>query len=91
MLADSGFSTVDATMFHGANYVRFRIDPETLREDRHAQGNIQDNWPTLKEAGFSTVDACMPVPGKDDQVYVFSGTEYIKIKIDKQTLRDTRV
>ncbi|KAH0606060.1 uncharacterized protein H6S33_004517 [Morchella sextelata] len=101
-LSDTPYDSVDATMevpghpnqfymFHGANYVRFRIDPETLREDRHAQGNIQDNWPTLKEAGFSTVDACMPVPGKDDQVYVFSGTEYIKIKIDKQTLRDTRV
>lgn len=48
--------------------------------------SIHDNWPSLKQAGFKTVDAALPNPSKHDEAYIFSGDQYalIKVKTGKQ-------
>lgn len=102
-LATSKFTAIDATLpvpgkpeqvyfFRGSEYVRVIFD-HSLRDTIHHNGpyKIADLWPTITQAGFTTVDAAMPVPGTDNQSYIFNGSKYIRIKLDHSTLADTRL
>lgn len=42
---------------------------------------IQDDWPSLKEAGFQTVDAALPNPANSDEAYFFSGDTYVLVGV----------
>ncbi|KAH6651351.1 hypothetical protein F5144DRAFT_559193 [Chaetomium tenue] len=91
-LAQAGFSTVDAVLpvpgqasevyvFSGTRYVRIKFTPGTPDESIIAgPHDIAGYWPSLASAGFQTVDAAFPVPGKEDEAYVFSGNQYAKIR-----------
>ncbi|KAK3299778.1 Hemopexin-like domain-containing protein [Chaetomium fimeti] len=70
-----------AYFFHGATYAKIKFTPST-NDDEVIFGptDIAKEWKTLVQAGFSTVDAALPVPGKPDEVYFFSGTRYVRIK-----------
>ena len=44
-----------------------------------------DGWPSLKLAGFKTVDAVLPNPANSDEAYFFSGEQYALINIKPGT------
>lgn len=99
-LVQAGFSTVDAVLpvpghadevyfFSGTRYVRIKFTPATPDESIVAGPHpIADYWPSLVKAGFETVDAAFPVPGKADEAYVFSGNQYAKIRYHAGTTDD---
>ena len=42
--------------------------------------SIVDDWPSLKKAGFKTVDNALPNPNDKEEAYFF-GDSYIRIKV----------
>ncbi|KZS91588.1 hypothetical protein SISNIDRAFT_475006 [Sistotremastrum niveocremeum HHB9708] len=44
---------------------------------------ISDYWPSLDRAGFTTVDAVIPINGTVNEAFVFSGEYYVRIRIQK--------
>jgi hypothetical protein len=40
-----------------------------------------DEWPSLKQANFDTVDVVLPNPSNSDEAYFFSGRQYALIDI----------
>lgn len=42
---------------------------------------IADHWPSLVQAGFSTVDAIFPTPGQPHHAYVFNQTQFARITL----------
>lgn len=87
-LRDAKFDTIDAVLpmgngvaffFSGTNYIR--VDGIQLGKstDSLAAGPhpISSSWPSLKQAGFETVDAVLPMGG--GVAFFFSGTRYVRI------------
>lgn len=91
-LVKAGFTTIDAAfpvpghegeiyVFSGTRYVKIKFVPGTPEESiLYGPANIVDEWKSLAKAGFETIDAVLPVPGHEGQVYFFSGNQYVKIK-----------
>ena len=91
-LVKAGFETVDAVLpvpghpglayfFSGNQYAKITWTPGTPTEEvTFGPRTIVNEWKTLGEAGFDTIDAVLPVPGHDDQAYFFSGSQYVKIE-----------
>jgi hypothetical protein len=91
-LAKAGFATVDAVLpvpghngqayfFSGNQYAKISFVPGTPTEELvYGPVSIVNEWKTLGQAGFDTIDAVLPVPGHDGQAYFFSGSQYVKIK-----------
>ncbi|CAE6457647.1 unnamed protein product [Rhizoctonia solani] len=90
-LKETGFSQVDAILpipghdhrayfFSGDKYARIEYVPGAPG-DKILGGvrSIADNWASLKKAGFDRVDSALPVPGKPNEAYFFSGIKYIRI------------
>lgn len=50
--------------------------------------NIAQEWPSLREAGFTTVDAVLPNPANKEEAYFFSGDQYVLINIQPGTNDD---
>lgn len=69
-------------VFRGTRYVRVKVVPETS-DDEVVFGpyKITDKWTTLAKAGFDTVDAAIPVPGKDGEAYFFRGENYVRVHV----------
>jgi hypothetical protein len=42
---------------------------------------IMDEWPSLRKAGFATIDAVLPNPANSDEAYFFSRSQYALIDI----------
>ncbi|KAL2869886.1 Hemopexin [Aspergillus lucknowensis] len=93
-LVSIGFGTVDTILpvegspdegyyFFGARFARIRLVPET-NNDTVTDGPwvITQKLTSLATAGFDTVDAAMPVPGKSGEAYIFRGTNYVRININ---------
>ncbi|KAK5653739.1 hypothetical protein OQA88_7895 [Cercophora sp. LCS_1] len=76
----------------GARYARIKVVPSS-RNDRITFGpaKLVDHWPSLVKCGFDSVDAILPVPGYDKEIYVFSGLQYARIKVIPETSDDTVV
>lgn len=73
----------EAYFFSGEQYCRVKYTPGTSAEDiTYGPTEIAQEWKTLVEAGFNTVDAAFAIrdPGYENQVYFFSGTKYVRIK-----------
>lgn len=71
----------EAYFFHGAKYARIKFVPGTPQEEVvFGPAEISREWKTLAQAGFSTIDAALPIAGKQGEVYIFSGTRYVRIK-----------
>ncbi|KAK0455355.1 Hemopexin-like domain-containing protein [Desarmillaria tabescens] len=93
-LKKAGFKTIDTVLpnpankqqayfFSGEKYVRVKIAPGT-NDDVLLDGpkSIVDNWPSLKQAGFKTVDVALPNPSDQSMAYFFSGKNYVKVKVN---------
>lgn len=91
-LAQANFDTVDAVLpahgfkneayvFSGNQYVHIWFGGDTS-EERIIDGprKIAAGWKTLEEAHFDTIDAAIPVPFTQDEVYFFSGSQYVRVK-----------
>ncbi|KAK4188306.1 Hemopexin-like domain-containing protein [Podospora australis] len=92
-LIKAGFETIDVALpvpgqkdeayfFSGNSYVKVKLAPGKPQDQEITFGpaKIADEWKTLAQAGFSTIDAAIPVPGKEGEAYFFSGSQYCKIK-----------
>ncbi|QKX64736.1 uncharacterized protein TRUGW13939_11912 [Talaromyces rugulosus] len=92
-LVKAGFGTVDAILevpgvpgqiyvFRGAHYVRIKVEPQTSGDEIvYGPYKITDQWKTLAKAGFDTIDAAIPVPGKDGEAYIFRGENYVRVHV----------
>lgn len=86
-LREAKFDSIDAVLgvgngiayfFSGTNYIR--VDGIQLRKRNSLSAGphpISSSWPSLKEAGFETIDAVLPMGG--GVAYFFSGTCYIRV------------
>lgn len=97
-LASAGFEVVDAAFairdpghegehyfFSGTQYVRIKFTPGTPDEELlNGPTDIVSGWASLDEAGFSKVDAVLPITadGVEGEAYVFSGDSYVRIKVN---------
>ncbi|KAI0676608.1 hypothetical protein C8Q78DRAFT_1065378 [Trametes maxima] len=92
-LRQAGFKTVDAVLpnpansdeayfFSGERYALINIKPGS-NDDYIVNGpkNIVSEWPSLRKAGFKTVDAVLPNPSNSAEAYFFSGEQYALINI----------
>lgn len=102
-LRQAGFTTVDAVLpnpddegeayfFSGERYVLVKIRPGT-RNDFIVNGPkvTRTEWPSLRQAGFSVVEAAIPHPTENEQAYFFSGDQYVLINVKPGTNQDSIV
>ncbi|MEO3802193.1 protein kinase [Nonomuraea sp. B1E8] len=101
-LPDGGIDAVVRTpddpkqywVFAGDQYVRTRLDGEGPGGEVTNGPSGLDGWAGtfFKHAAFRHgIDAAMPVPGKRNDYWVFSGTQYMKIRVADGTYADTVV
>ncbi len=87
--------------FSGGQYVRMRLDDKAdgrkLAATLTGKGGpapVKSNWRSLEAllavSKTGRIDAAMPVPGADRDLYVFSGDQYTRIRLDGD-LKDTAV
>ncbi|CAE6489651.1 unnamed protein product [Rhizoctonia solani] len=102
-LKEAGFGWIDTVLpipghdhrayfFCGDKYARIEYVP-AAPGDKILGGvrPIKGNWLSLDKAGFTSLDGALPVPGRPDEVYFFSGLQYIRVrwtegKIDDELL-----
>ncbi|KAG8753782.1 hypothetical protein FRC11_007137 [Ceratobasidium sp. 423] len=99
-LKQTGFKQIDAILpvpgqdrrayfFSGDKYARIEY-VVGAPGDKIIGGTkaIHDGWPSLKKAGFDHVDGGLLVPGKTNEAYIFSGEQYIRIKLTEGQAND---
>ncbi|RDW69051.1 uncharacterized protein DSM5745_08811 [Aspergillus mulundensis] len=92
------FGTVDAILpventkdegyyFFGSRFARIKLVPSS-NDDKVLDGPwvITQKLGSLREAGFDTVDAVLPVPGKSGEAYIFRGVNYVRININQDKI-----
>ncbi|KIM41543.1 hypothetical protein M413DRAFT_27869 [Hebeloma cylindrosporum] len=99
-LKQAGFTTVDAILphprvdskayfFSGDKYVLIKMTPGTTNDYIiNGPKEIASEWPSLRKAGFTRVDAVLRNPGNRDEAYFFSGNQYALINIKPGTTDD---
>lgn len=84
-------NTNDTWFFNGAKYVKVTVEAHDqnpiARDIVYGPHEIFYEWKSLWRADFGQIDAMVPVPGTQNrEAYVFSGTEYARIKDNFQEL-----
>ncbi|OQE43503.1 hypothetical protein PENCOP_c003G06276 [Penicillium coprophilum] len=70
-------------VFSGRHYGRVRFSQGGPEHNLAAGPTLlSKGWNTLPKMGFGTVDTIVPVPGHENQLYVFFGGRYAKIKLE---------
>jgi hypothetical protein len=102
-LAKAEFDTVDAVLpvpgqknkayfFSGNKYAQIRFAPDSPDEEIvFGPKRIVDEWKTLGQAGFDTIDAVIPVPGFEKQAYFFSGSQYVRIQFEPNAAEPEKI
>ncbi|KAH7329813.1 Hemopexin-like domain-containing protein [Rhizoctonia solani] len=91
-LKEAGFNYIDAILpipghdhrayfFCGDKYARIEYVPGAPG-DKILGGvrSVHENWASIKKAGFTSIDGALPVPGRPNEVYIFSGPQYCRIR-----------
>ncbi|TDE53998.1 hypothetical protein E1295_15975 [Nonomuraea mesophila] len=81
-------------VFAGDRYVRTRLDGEGPGGEVNLGPSGLDGWAGTfyRHAAFKHgIDAAMPVPGRKNDYWVFSGTQYMKIRVTDGRYDDTVV
>lgn len=76
-------NTDEAYFFYRENYILVNI---TTRKKVFDAINILDNWPSLKQVGFPTVDAAVLL--SDGTAYFFRGDQYVRVDVQPGTNDD---
>jgi hypothetical protein len=97
-LKSIGFGSVEAVLpvqgseeesyfFFGGRVARVKVIPSTS-SDTVVEGPsvITNKWKSLGQAGFDTIDAALPVPGKSGEVYFFRGVNYVRVNVDQDKI-----
>lgn len=98
-LEEAGFGWIDAILpipghdhrayfFCGDKYVRIEYVPGAPGDKILGGVHPISDWPSLVKAGFSSIDGALPVPGKPDEVYFFSGQQYCRTKYTEGKIQD---
>jgi hypothetical protein len=66
-----------AYFWHGNKYAKVNIGEDTIS---FGPASVTKNWKTFAQAGFTSIDAAVETPGVENQLYVFSGTRYVRIQ-----------
>ncbi|KAF8595874.1 hypothetical protein BDV93DRAFT_85441 [Ceratobasidium sp. AG-I] len=76
-------TSYDTYFFKGDQYAKIHWNPNTLNSDSLAYGpaKFADDSITLKSAGFSYIDAVLPIPGNDQQAHFFSGSRHVVVNL----------
>lgn len=70
-------------IFSGRHYGRIRITNGNPENSLSAGPTLlTKGWNTLPKVGFGTTDTVVPVPGQENQFYIFFGGRYVKIKLE---------
>ncbi|KAJ5972145.1 Hemopexin/matrixin [Penicillium vulpinum] len=70
-------------VFSGRHYGRVRFSKGGPEHSLAAGPTLlSKGWNTLPKMGFGTVDTLVPVPGHENQLYVFFGGRYARIKLE---------
>ncbi|KAL4905381.1 hypothetical protein BDW74DRAFT_15916 [Aspergillus multicolor] len=97
-LKSIGFGTVEAVLpvegtqdegyyFFGSRFARIKLVPNS-QDDKVLDGPwvITEKLTSLGQAGFDTIDAALPVPGKSGEAYIFRGVNYVRINVDQDKI-----
>lgn len=90
-------ATNEAYFFHGDQYARVKLGRNGANEivDGSDKGikSIGDNWPSLRGTQFANrVDAAFSLPDVPGEAFMFSGSQYVRIKnVHPGTTDDTLV
>ncbi|KAK4198939.1 hypothetical protein QBC40DRAFT_330282 [Triangularia verruculosa] len=75
----------ESYFFSGARYARIKAVPSPQNDCvTFGPARLVDDWPSLVKVGFDSVDAILPVPGYENQIYVFSGLWYAMITVSPE-------
>ncbi|EUC55865.1 hemopexin domain protein, partial [Rhizoctonia solani AG-3 Rhs1AP] len=73
--------TNQSYFFKGNKYVKIKWTPGTSDEEiSYGPTEFVNEWASLKETGFTQIDAILPIPGHDHRAYFFSGSKYARIE-----------
>ncbi|KAF8704332.1 hypothetical protein RHS03_06047, partial [Rhizoctonia solani] len=77
--------------FKGSQYFQYKWTPATAQHDIiHGPVDFANDWGTLKQAGFTQIDAILPIPSSN-RAYFFSGSQYIRIQYEVGSPNDVVV
>lgn len=70
-------------VFSKDQYIRIELSPEDRYADKMISDPIPNSISDWAEAfkGFTSIDAVMPVPGSENKAWVFSGNNYVLIRL----------
>ncbi|KAG8793989.1 hypothetical protein FRC12_000953 [Ceratobasidium sp. 428] len=66
--------------FSGNTYARIDWTPGHRDALVYGPAQLTDDWKSLREAGFSQIDAILPIPDQVYEAFVFSGTQFCRIR-----------
>ncbi|KAG8696226.1 hypothetical protein FRC09_008644, partial [Ceratobasidium sp. 395] len=66
--------------FNGSTYVRIDWTPGQQDALVYGPSSIVNDWKSLRDAGLTQIDAILPLPDEEYQAFVFSGTQFCRIR-----------
>ncbi|CAI7660355.1 unnamed protein product [Penicillium crustosum] len=78
-----------AWFWSGTQYARVTYTPGGSDETVAGPSRVRDKWTALANEDIGSVDAVCPVPGNEKRLYVFSGSNYMKLELDTESLVTT--
>ncbi|RDW72698.1 uncharacterized protein DSM5745_07870 [Aspergillus mulundensis] len=79
-----------AYFFSGLRYARIKFTPGTSHEEiTYGPRRIVEHWPSLASIGFGRISAVLPIDGKPEEAYFFSGARVAHIKFDYESYTDS--
>ncbi|KAG9126958.1 hypothetical protein FRC07_001257 [Ceratobasidium sp. 392] len=66
--------------FHGEMYARVNWVPGQRDIVAYGPTEFSNDWKSLRDAGFSQIDAILPIPDQVCAAFVFSGTKFCRIR-----------
>ncbi|KAG8793990.1 hypothetical protein FRC12_000954 [Ceratobasidium sp. 428] len=66
--------------FYGEIYVRLSWTPGHHDLITYGPTEFSNDWKSLRDAGFSQIDAILPIPDQVCEAFVFSGTKFCRVR-----------
>lgn len=85
------YNPSEAYIFAGKYYIKIKINDDGSDELITSPRIIEEYWPALKAANFSTVDATYPCPEWVGKTYIFCKDKCVKIMLDPNNTLNSRL